>query len=494
MSLEQKTITIVGAGLAGSECALQLAHAGYKVHLIEMRGTKETPAHKTTDCAELVCSNSFGSFSRLSAPGQLKWEAEQLNSFILEKGFETRVPAGQALGMDRELFAQKITEAIQSHPNITLERRVVNSLEELPRPCVIATGPLTDDNLAQSIRNHFKDENSEKDFLYFFDAIAPIVDADTLNFDVIWKADRYDRGTGDYLNCPMNKEQYYAFIEAVKSARVVEAKNFEKDIPYFESCMPIEEIIRRGDETIRFGPLSPKGLRQPGVEQRPYAVVQLRQDNTMGTAYNMVGFQTKMAYSEQVRIFRMIPGLENAEFLKLGSIHRNLYIHTPELLNTNMSSKKDPQLFFAGQITGVEGYFESAVIGLYVAQQILAQDQNQQFELPPRTTALGALVRAITEPKEHFQPTNINFGLMPPPAKRLHKFDKRIHHTQRARKDFSKWLEQKKPAVITQRHFDQFAHSILSDEEKRRLSLPMELTTLKDISAKEHGQLQQSPV
>lgn len=488
MPQDQKTITIVGAGLAGSECALQLAHAGYQVHLIDMRREKLTPAHKTSDCAELVCSNSFGSFSRLSAPGQLKWEAEHLGSFILEKGFETRIPAGQALGMDRELFAQKVTEAIMEHPHIHFESKIIKSLDQLPRPCVVATGPLTDDELAQSIATHFKEEESKKDFLYFFDAIAPIVDADTLNYDLIWRADRYDRGTGDYLNCPMNKDQYYAFINAVKEARVVEAKNFEKDIPYFDACMPIEEIIRRGDETIRFGPLSPKGLRDPRSEERPYAVVQLRQDNKLGTAYNLVGFQTKMAYPEQVRIFRMIPGLENAEFLKLGSIHRNLYINSPQLLNEDLSSKKDSELFFAGQITGVEGYFESAVIGLYVAQRLMARLEGRSFTLPERTTAVGALIRAITEPKEQFQPTNINFGLMPPSAKKLHKFDKRIHHTQRARRDFRQWLGSQKLTKKTQNYFESFAESLLSDEERRRLQLPLTQTALSEKSSKDYFQ------
>ncbi len=411
MNLESnKTITVVGAGLAGSECALQLAHKGYKVVLFEMRDKTMTPAHRTAKFAELVCSNSFGSLGEVSAPGQLKWEAKKLGSKILEAAFEAQVPAGQALGMDRELFSETVTRMIRNQPNIEVRNEVVTSLDQLPRPLVVATGPLTQEALAQSLQAHFGDE-----FLYFFDAIAPIIDAETINTEIAWKADRYGKGTADYYNCPLNKEQYNQFIQEVKSARKIEPKHFETT-EFFEGCMPIETMIDRGDQTLRFGPMKPVGLDDPRTGRYPYAVVQLRQDNKEGTAFNMVGFQTRMSYGDQVRVFRMIPGLENAEFLKLGSIHRNLFINSPRRLNRDLSSQKDPWLFFAGQITGVEGYFESTCIGLLVATFLEQKLQDKKFAPPPRETALGSLLEAITDPTraEYFQPTNINFALIPP--------------------------------------------------------------------------------
>lgn len=415
-SMNKKVITVVGAGLAGSECALQLAHMGYQVDLYEMRGVKSTPAHKTDFFAELVCSNSFGSMAEISAPGQLKWEADHLGSAILKNAKTAFVPAGQALGIDRDRFAMAVTEQVQNHPLINVKREIVHSIEDLPRPAVIATGPLTDENLAQSLQKHFGDE-----FLYFFDAIAPIIDADSINTDIAWKANRYDKvaesidaSQGDYCNCPMNKEQYNAFIHEVTLARKIEPKHFETT-QFFEGCMPIEVMVERGPRTLRFGPMKPVGLDDPKTGRYPYAVVQLRQDNKEATAYNMVGFQTRMAYPEQTRIFRMIPGLENAEFLKLGSIHRNMYINAPKRLNKDLSSKNDPWLFFAGQITGVEGYFESTCIGLLVAHFLHQKLSDQPLNLPPRASALGSLLEAITDPyrESHFQPTNINFGLFP---------------------------------------------------------------------------------
>lgn len=411
---QAKKISVIGAGLAGSECALQLAALGYSVDLYEMRSVKQTPAHKTTDCAELVCSNSFGSLSDVSAPGQLKWEAEQLNSFVLKAAKINAVPAGQALGIDREKFAALVTQMISENSNITLRKEVVTSLDQVPRPTVVATGPLTDEALATSIQKHFENINGH-DFLYFFDAIAPIIDADTINPEIAWKADRYGKGTDDYWNCPMDKEQYNAFIQAIKEARKIEPKDFETT-EYFEGCMPIEAMIERGDQTLRFGPMKPVGLDNPRTGRWPWAVVQLRQDNKEATAYNIVGFQTRMAYGEQTRIFRMIPGLENAEFLKLGSIHRNMYLNSPKLLNKDLSSKNDPYLFFAGQITGVEGYFESTCIGLLVARFLDQKLKDKVFNPPLRHSAMGSLLEAITDPFriENFQPTNINFGLLPP--------------------------------------------------------------------------------
>jgi methylenetetrahydrofolate--tRNA-(uracil-5-)-methyltransferase len=431
-----KQITVVGAGLAGSECALQLAHKGYEVVLYEMRGVKATPAHKSDQFAELVCSNSFGSMSEGSATGQLKWEAEQLGSFILKAAKEHSVPAGQALGIDRERFANKVTALVEAHPKITIKREPVLSLDQIKRPAVIATGPLTDKALALDLQKHFGDE-----FLYFFDAIAPIIDADSINKDIAWLADRYDKGTPDYYNCPMNKEQYNNFIEEIKNARKIEPKHFETT-EFFEGCMPIEVMVDRGPQTLRFGPMKPVGLTDPKTGRYPFAAVQLRQDNKEATAYNIVGFQTRMAYGEQTRIFKMIPGLENAEFLKLGSIHRNMYINTPKRLNKDLSSKNDPWLFFAGQITGVEGYFESTCIGLLVASFIEQKLQDRVLSIPPRDTALGSLLEAITDPfrEKNFQPTNINFGLMPPwPEELKDKKEKKAKQIQRAQDALRSW-------------------------------------------------------
>lgn len=451
MSPLNQTIHIVGAGLAGSECAYQLALKGFSVCLYEMRDQTLTPAHKTAGFAELVCSNSFGSQTDYSAPGQLKWEAQALGSLNLAAARQAAVPAGMSLSVDRELFSRIITEKLKSMPNVKVVSRVVESLDEIPRPAVIATGPLTHDPLAESLREHFGDE-----FLYFFDAIAPIIDADTIDDTIAWKGNRFGDGEeGDYYNCGLNKEQYLRFADEVLKARKVEPKDFEIT-PYFEGCMPIEVMFERGLDTPRFGPMSYKGLKNPRNGERYYAVVQLRQDNKEGTAYNMVGFQTKMAYGEQTRIFRMIPGLEQAEFLKLGSIHRNLFINSPKRLTPVLSSPKDPQLFFAGQISGVEGYFESTCIGLLVAQFVADQAMGRLPEaiskrtigqspeessnldsyetwaalykgLPPRASALGSLLKAITEEKKDFQPTNINFGLFPRPPgdEKLYRKDRR---------------------------------------------------------------------
>ncbi|HEX4925355.1 MAG TPA: methylenetetrahydrofolate--tRNA-(uracil(54)-C(5))-methyltransferase (FADH(2)-oxidizing) TrmFO [Bdellovibrionales bacterium] len=433
-----KTIHIVGGGLAGSECALQLADRGHNVVLYEMRSATMTPAHKTGLCAELVCSNSFGTLNPVSAPGQLKWEAEQLGSHILKAAKDAAVPAGQALGIDRALFAQAITDKIKAHPRITLDNKVIRSLNDVPRPAVIATGPLTHPELAADLQAHFGSR-----FLYFFDAIAPIIDADTIDYEKVWRADRYDKGTPDYLNCPLSRDAYFKLMEEIKGARKIESKDFEKeleDTPYFEGCMPIEAMVERGDLTLAFGPMKPKGLKDPRTGREPFAVVQLRQENKEATSYNMVGFQTKMAYGEQTRIFRMIPGLENAEFLKLGSIHRNLYIHTPNCLRKDLSSPKDPWLFFAGQITGVEGYFDSTVIGLLVARTLDQKLRDLPLSMPPRASAMGSLLEAITEPKERFQPTNINFGLFPNIFERMPKDKKKERQIAAAREAFSAWL------------------------------------------------------
>ena len=423
----------MGAGLAGSECALQLARRGYSVMLYEMRPTTMTPAHKTSQCAELVCSNSLGSVMEPSAPAQLKWEMSELGSFVLQAAQNHKVPAGQALSVDRELFSQEITKLIDSNPNIKRIDRVVETLDDVGRPAVIATGPLTHEKLAASMQEHFG-----SGFLYFYDAIAPVIDADSINMDVCFKASRYDKGGADYINCPLDKEQYFKLIDAIKTAQVVTPKEFE-NTPYFESCLPVEVIVERGPLTLAFGPCKPKGLRDPRTGREAFAVVQLRQENKYATAFNMVGFQTKMTYGEQKRVFRMIPGLENAEFLKLGSLHRNLFINSPQLLTPVLSSRKDSLLFFAGQITGVEGYFESTCTGMLVSLFIDALLQDRQASLPPADSALGSLLLAVTEPKENFQPTNINWGLFPPLPERVRKHDKKAAHVERAKKGFQAW-------------------------------------------------------
>lgn len=437
-SAQKPTVHVVGGGLAGSECALQLAHLGYPVVLFEMRGQKMTEAHKTENFAELVCSNSFGSMSEGSAPAQLKWEAEKLGSYILKTAIETKIPAGQALGIDRERFSAAVTKLVNEHPLITIRRDEVKSLDDLPRPAVIATGPLTSADLSQSMQKHFGDE-----FLYFFDAIAPIIDTDSINTDVAWLADRYDKGTPDYYNCPFDKEQYFKFIEEIKNAKKIEPKDFEKT-SFFEGCMPVEVMVDRGPHTLRFGPMKPVGLKNPKTGRDAFAIVQLRQDNKEGTAYNMVGFQTRMTYGEQIRVFRTIPGLENAEFLKLGSIHRNLYINSPKRLSTTLASKNDPGLFFAGQITGVEGYFESTCMGLFAALNVDAYCRQVSLPKPPRASAFGSLLEAITDPsrERNFQPTNINFGLLPPLEEQIR--DKKLKKEKQialAQSQFQDWLQ-----------------------------------------------------
>ncbi len=427
-----KTIHIVGAGLAGTECALKLADLGHNVILYEMRPQVSTPAHRTSHCAELVCSNSLGSLLEPTAPAQLKWEMEKLGSQVLKCAIDARVPAGQALSVDREIFSRSLTKLVDENPRIKRVSKVIESLDEIGRPAVIATGPLTHPSLSKCLQEHFGG-----DFLYFFDAIAPIIDTDSINMDICFKKSRYDKGGADYINCPLDKEQYFEFVEEIKSAQVVVPKDFE-NTPYFESCLPIEVIVSRGPLTLAFGPCKPKGLRDPRTGRDPFAVVQLRQENKFGTAYNMVGFQTKMTYPEQKRVFKMIPGLENADFLKLGSIHRNLFINTPQLLTPKLSSKTDPLLFFAGQITGVEGYFESTTTGMLVALTIDSFLKDLKIQRPPQTSALGALLNAITESKENFQPTNINWGLFPP-LPMTKKVDKKAAHTLRAREDFTRW-------------------------------------------------------
>ena len=424
---EPKTLHIIGGGLAGSEAAWQAAQSGVQVILYEMRSSKpdapKTPAHKTHDLAELVCSNSFRSDdAENNAVGLLHAEMRSLSSLILAMGDQHALPAGGALAVDREHFSASVTSKLNDHPNITIKREEV---KELPTPqengtwehVIVATGPLTSELLATSIA----DITGEAE-LAFFDAIAPIVYKDSINMDKAWMQSRYDKASHhpdsvgkDYINCPLSESEYKNFIQALLDAPKTEFKDWEKDTPYFDGCMPIEEMAARGVETPRFGPMKPVGLTNPHCDEKPYAVVQLRQDNALGTLYNIVGFQTKTKYAHQVELFRQIPGLETAEFAKLGGLHRNTFINAPKLLDPRLRLKALPNIRFAGQIAGCEGYVESAAIGLLAGRMAAAEIQGDQFELPPPETALGALLNHITGGSiaDSFQPMNINFGLFP---------------------------------------------------------------------------------
>ncbi len=412
-----KPVHIVGGGLAGSEAAWQLAQAGVPVILHEMRPIRGTDAHKTDSLAELVCSNSFRSDdAENNAVGLLHAEMRKCNSLIMREGDKAAVPAGGALAVDRDVFSQNVTAALEAHPLITIDRNEVAGLPpEDWDSAIIATGPLTSPALAEAIRNL-----SGQDALAFFDAIAPIVYKDSINMEKAWFQSRYDKegpaGTGkDYINCAMNRDEYYAFIEALLASDKTEFKEWEKNTPYFEGCMPIEVMASRGPETLRFGPMKPVGLTSPHTSERPYAVVQLRQDNALGTLYNMVGFQTKMKYAEQTRVLKMIPGLEDANFARLGGLHRNTFINSPKLLDGTLRMKAMPRLRFAGQITGCEGYVESASVGIMAARFAAAERLGQVITTPPATTAMGALLNHITggADAETFQPMNVNFGLFP---------------------------------------------------------------------------------
>jgi methylenetetrahydrofolate--tRNA-(uracil-5-)-methyltransferase len=428
-------VVVIGGGLAGSEAAWQAASHGARVTLYEMRPKEPTQAHKTGFLAELVCSNSLGSTDGASAPGLLKEEMRRLQSRIIQVADEVRVPAGSALAVDRDQFAQKITRALESHPSIRILREEIT---EIPADCVcvIATGPLTSDKLAASIR-----QLTRSTHLYFFDAISPIIDADSINMDVVFRASRYDKGGDDYLNCPMDEAAFNAFYDAMMAAEKVQPKEFEKDTPYFESCLPIEVMAERGRQTMLFGPLKPVGLDNPRTGKRPHAIVQLRAENRHGTCYNMVGFQTKLTYGEQKRVFRMIPGLERAEFLRYGSVHRNTFINSPALLRDTLQLKVRGTALFAGQLVGVEGYTESAAMGGLAGLNAARGLAGLPLVTPPPTTAHGALLTYITTTApRHFQPINTNFGLFPPlPARVRDKEQKRTRIVQRALEDFDGW-------------------------------------------------------
>jgi methylenetetrahydrofolate--tRNA-(uracil-5-)-methyltransferase len=430
-------IHIIGGGLAGAEAAWQLAQAGITVRLSEMRGVEGTAAHKSDALAELVCSNSFRSDDPVSnAVGLLHEEMRRLGSLILREADKHRVPAGSALAVDRDGYSAGVTAAIAGHPNITLARERVDTLPD--GPAIIATGPLTGSELADAIATE-----TGEDALAFFDALAPIAHHHTIDMDVAWMASRWDKGDSkDYINCPMDKEQYLAFHAALLAGEKGEFKEWEASTPYFDGCMPIEVMAERGVDTLRHGPMKPVGLDNPKTGRWPYAVVQLRQDNALGTLWNMVGFQTKLKHAEQIRVFRMIPGLEKAEFARLGGLHRNTFIKSPKLLDGSLRLKSKPHIRFAGQITGCEGYIESAAVGMLAGRFWAAELAGQVLPPPPLTTALGALLGHITGGAniETYQPMNINFGLFPPLAEKVKKADRKRGYTDRARTDLKIWL------------------------------------------------------
>lgn len=438
-----KRVAIIGGGLAGCECALALAKAGVSVRLFEMRPEKSSPAHTGADLAELVCSNSLRSDELTTAIGILKVEMRELGSLVMQAADETRIPAGKALAVDRDRFARFVTEQIEAQPNIDVVRQEVQSLDapELVGfdAIVVAAGPLASDALAASLAQATTIEGGQR--LYFYDAIAPIISRDSVNLDIAFWGSRYRPEEDDYLNCPMTEAQYDAFLEALMAAEKVAPHDFEKEI-HFEGCLPVEEMAERGRLTLCFGPLKPVGLPNPRTGEEAFAVVQLRAENAEKTAFNLVGFQTKLKYPEQERVFRMIPGLENAEFLRLGSIHRNTFVDAPAVLNDELALKSRPDVHLAGQITGVEGYLESAACGLWVGL-LLAAKLNTGVSLasPPNITALGALLGHLrATPPKRFQPSNAHFGLMPELNRRAGKKIRKELYGQRAREAFAAWL------------------------------------------------------
>ena len=445
---------IIGGGLAGSEAAWQAAEMGVSVALHEMRPVRKTDVHETENLAELVCSNSFRSDdASANAVGVLHAEMRMLNSVIMAEADKARVPAGGALAVDRDLFSQGVQRAITAHPNITLIREEVAGLppEEWGQT-IIATGPLTSPSLAEGIRGL-----TGEDDLAFFDAIAPILHVDSINMDVAWFQSRYDKthdgGDGkDYINCPMTEEQYHSFISEMLAGDKMSFREWEENTPYFDGCMPVEVMAERGEQTLRFGPMKPVGLTNSHDNSRPYAVVQLRQDNKLGTLFNMVGFQTKLKYAEQVRIFQMIPGLEGAQFARLGGLHRNTFINSPRLLDKQLRLKARPALRFAGQITGVEGYIESAAIGGMTGQMAASDLLGLDWQAPPIDTAHGALLSHLTggAMADSFQPMNVNFGLFPPlemvtaegkKPRKLRGRDRKAAYAGRALSSLAKWAD-----------------------------------------------------
>lgn len=448
-------IKIIGAGLAGTEAAWQCARRGLDVELFEMRPLRSTPAHQTADFAELVCSNSLKSDSENTAPWLLKEEMRRAGSLLLSIARQCAVPAGHALAVDRVTFAARVTEEISREPRIQVRREEVTKIDEAGEITVIATGPLTSDRLAAEIARLSASQALESEsavgapHLYFYDSISPIVEADSIDMSRVYMAARYDKGSADYINCPMNEEEYARFYDALIAAPAVEEKDWE-NLNYFESCLPIEEIARRGRDTLRFGPMKPVGLRDPRTGKMPYAVVQLRQENLRADSYNLVGFQNHLKFGEQARVLRLIPGLENARFLRYGQIHRNTYINAPRLLQPTLQMKAHPHVFFAGQICGVEGYVESIATGLLAGMHVAALAQGVPLSAAPRRSAFGSLAHYVThaDPKD-FQPANITFDLLPALERKVR--DRKERHRlqcEAALKEFGTWLEQPVSAEI----------------------------------------------
>jgi methylenetetrahydrofolate--tRNA-(uracil-5-)-methyltransferase len=461
-------VKIIGAGLAGSEAAWRCARRGVPVDLYEMRPVRSTPAHQTADFAELVCSNSLKSESENTAPWLLKEEMRRCGSVLIEIARECAVPAGHALAVDRAAFAAKVTDVISREPLITIRREEVTELGA-DGITIVATGPLTSDALAAEIarlcsreiasdpevandetgRTRMSEPHSYRHTLYFYDSISPIVEADSIDMSKVYLAARYDKGTADYINCPMSKDEYDRFYDALVAAESVEAKDWEK-LNYFEGCLPIEEIGRRGRDTLRFGPMKPVGLNDPRTGRRPYAVVQLRQENLRADSYNLVGFQNHLKFGEQARVLRLIPGLESARFLRFGQIHRNTYINSPALLSDTLQMKEHPSILFAGQICGVEGYVESIATGMLAGIHAAALLSGDTAVAPPRATALGSLIHYIThaDPKK-FQPANITFDLLPPLDKKIR--DRQLRHKMQcelALQELRDWIERQSDAQI----------------------------------------------
>jgi len=409
----EKKVIVIGAGLAGSEAAWQLAKRGVNVDLYEMRPKKMTPAHKTQNFAELVCSNSLRANNITNAVGLLKEEMRRLDSLIIKCADATQVPAGGALAVDRDKFSEMITETIKNHPNINVIEEELTQIPKGDIPVVVATGPLTSDALSQDIRTYTKQEG-----LYFYDAAAPIIEKDSIDMNKVYLKSRYDKGEAAYLNCPMTKDEFFNFYNALITAEAAPLKEFEKEI-YFEGCMPFEEMAKRGEKTLLFGPMKPVGLEDPKTDKRPYAVVQLRQDNSEGTLYNIVGFQTHLKWGEQKRIINLIPGLENANIVRYGVMHRNTYLNSPQLLEKTYKLKEEKNIYFAGQMTGVEGYVESAASGIVAALNALYNQEDKQIIFPTETM-IGAMANYIVDnTSKNFQPMNANFGIIKPLPERI---------------------------------------------------------------------------
>jgi methylenetetrahydrofolate--tRNA-(uracil-5-)-methyltransferase len=451
---QSSELIIIGGGLAGTEAAWQAAQRGITVSLYEMRPVRQTPAHISDRLAELVCSNSLGSTLPDRAPGLLKAEIRRLDSLIMQAADEAAVPAGGALAVDREKFAAAVTRRIEAHPLIELRREEVTHIPAAPT--IIATGPLTSDTLAKEIA-----ALSGKEHLYFYDAVSPIVEVDSINMDIAFRASRYGRGEqeeGDYINCPLNEAEYFAFVGTLREAEQIQLKQFEQeDEHFFEMCLPVEQIARRGDQALAFGPMRPVGLTDPRTGRRPYAVLQLRQDNLAGTLYNLVGFQTNLKWGEQQRVFRLIPGLEQAEFMRYGMMHRNTYINAPTLLQPTLQFRTRPDLFFAGQITGVEGYVGNAATGLLAGLNAARLLRGESPVTLPSTTMLGALCHYVThaEPKD-FQPMKANFGLMPPLEGKIRNKQARYQaYTERALRDLEAMIATEELQEIPLRLFQE---------------------------------------